>query len=61
MDKTKQVENFDKLGGIIFGKKLTDWFQLRDVLSELNDVDLTDFAYENPYLVQQWFNENKRK
>lgn len=59
--KTKQVENFDKLGSIIFGKNLTDWFQLRDVLSELNDVDLTEFAYENAYLVQQWFNENRRK
>lgn len=59
--KAKQAEIFDKLGSIIFGKNLTSWYQLDDVLDELNDIDLKDYAYEHAYLVQQWLNENRRK
>ena len=59
--KTKQAKIFDKLGGIIFGKNLTEWSQLDEILEELNDPDLIIFVDEHAYLVQQWFNENRRK
>ena len=59
--KAKQAKFFDKLGSIVFGKNLTSWYQLDDVLDELNDIDLKDYAYEHAYLVQQWLNENRRK
>lgn len=59
--KAKQAEIFDKLGSIVFGKNLTSWDQFDDVLDELNDIDLKDYAYEHAYLIQQWFNENRRK
>lgn len=59
--KAKQVKAFNKLSSIIFGKKLTDWSQLDDVLTELNDRYLMDYAYEHAYLIQQWLNENRYK
>lgn len=59
--KAKQAKIFDKLGSIVFSKNLTSWYQLDDVLDELNDIDLKDYAYEHAYLIQQWLNENRRK
>lgn len=59
--KAKQAEIFDKLGSIVFGKNLTSWDQLITFLRNEDDKDLKDYAYEHAYLIQQWFNENRRK